>query len=163
MIILRINFKLHAENHSTEETKADIILQLNFLETELKHNDLGGRMQQIFPEGLVFVNALYGLSWCELALSDFNDDSLKKRAIDEALFAFNNIDANSAKWSFPKNIKPEYGIFYNAWRNYLLVKIFSVDSNFNHHEIYFKKLQHQSNEMLNAFELQQTPYLESYE
>lgn len=72
--LLWINFKLHAENFSTNEKQKDIILQLNFIGSELNYNNLGNRMQELFPEGFVFINALYGLAWCELAISD----SLKK-------------------------------------------------------------------------------------
>ncbi len=162
LIILRINFKLHSENHSIPESKNDILLQLNFLETELKENNLGVRMQRIFPEGLVFINALYGLAWCELAISDSTDSKLKKKAINEALFAFDNIDADRARWSFPKYLNPEYGIFYNGWRNYLLSKVFCIDKEFENSEYYFSKLQTQSDAIANAIDSSQTPYLESY-
>lgn len=78
----RINFKLHSEKLTHSEKKKDIILQLNFIESELKENNLGSRMQSIFPEGYIFINVLYGLSWCELALADSaKDTELQQRAI----------------------------------------------------------------------------------
>ena len=162
LIILRINFKLHSENYSTVDSKDDILLQLNFLETELKENHLDVRMQRIFPEGLVFINALYGLAWCELAISDPADSLLKMKAINEALFAFDNIDAGRAKWSFPEYLNPEYGIFYNGWRNYLLSKIFSIDKDFANSDFYYKKLQNQGDLIVSAIDSADTPYLESY-
>lgn len=52
IFIAWINLRLYTDNFTKKEKQNDIILQLNFLENELKSNDLGERMQSIFPEGL---------------------------------------------------------------------------------------------------------------
>lgn len=86
--LLWINIKLHTENFTRSEKQKDILGQLNFIGSELKTNDLGNRMQEIFPEGFVFANALYGLAWCELAIADTTkDELLQNKAIQEALYA----------------------------------------------------------------------------
>jgi hypothetical protein len=122
-------------------------------------------MQHLFPEGFVFVNALYGLSWCELVLSDpKHDPALKCRALQEALYAFNEIDSEKARWTFDSALDPEYGIFYNGWRNYLLSKILSIDTTFQGSRTYIQKFKTQCaliNKALNN--KSGTPYLESYE
>jgi hypothetical protein len=105
-LLLSVNIKLHTQNYTRTEQKEDIILQLNFLESELKNNDLGDRMQKIYPEGYVFVNALYGLAWCELSLADPKDSALQSRALNEALYAYNNLNSEKAKKHFPKNVIP---------------------------------------------------------
>jgi hypothetical protein len=161
-LILSINFKLHTENFNRDDQIADIILQLNFLESELKDNNLGSRMQHIYPEGYVFVYALYGLSWCELAIANPDNAELKSRAIDEALYAYNQLDSKNARWNFPSVLKPEYGIFYNGWRNYLLSRILTADKNFNGSDQYIFKFQNQSDAILEALINSDTPYLESY-
>ena len=38
-------------------------IQCTFL---LKNQNFGEKSQKVFPEGYVFINALYGLSWCEV-------------------------------------------------------------------------------------------------
>ncbi len=160
--ILWINIQLYSEKQSNAGKKADIQLQLNFLETELKHNNLGERMQQIFPEGLIFVNALYGLAWCELALYDTSDTALKERAIQESLFAYNALNAEKARLNFPNDLTPSLGIFYNGWRNYLLSKILSVDTSFIHSEELIKTFKQQSDTIINALSQSESPFLESY-
>lgn len=162
LIILRINIKLHSEIYSISEEREDIVMQLNFLEAELKNNNLGQRMQNVFPEGYIFVNALYGLAWCELAISDTNDFEIKERALKEAIYAFDNIDNDRAKWSFPSYINPEYGIFYHGWRNYLLSKILLIDTTFSNSELYIDKLRSQSDVIAKALYSSGAPYLESY-
>ncbi|MBD0402996.1 hypothetical protein [Flammeovirga sp. EKP202] len=47
--IIWFNIKLHTQHFSKEETKEDILLQLNFLENELKYKHLGEDMQELFP------------------------------------------------------------------------------------------------------------------
>lgn len=163
--VVRINLKLYPDISNPAERKNDIILQLNFLETCLKEKNLGTEMQQLFPEGFVFVNALYGLSWCELILSDPKQDpALKIRAFQEALYAFNEVDSEKARRTFDPTLDPEYGIFYNGWRNYLLSKILSIDTSFQGSRFYIHKFKTQCdliNQALNNKSC--SPYPESYE
>lgn len=121
-------------------------------------------MQKIFPEGFVFNNALYGLAWCELALSDTSDDKhLKEKAISEALFAYNEINSDRAKWTFNSYLTPENGIFYFGWRNYLLSKILTIDTTFRGHETYVDTFLVHCEILKNALENTDNPYLESYD
>jgi hypothetical protein len=85
IFIAWINFKLYSENFTKTEKPQDIILQLNFLERELKNNNLGERMQDIFPEGFVFTNALYGLSYIIIVKKG---DTLLLKSKDEMKRAF---------------------------------------------------------------------------
>jgi len=163
ILIFWINFQLNTNTQTRSEQKEDIRLQLHFLETELKQNNLGERMQHLFPEGYVFIHALYGLSWCELALADsLHDKKLKEKAIHEALYAFDQINSEKAASNFPIDLTPENGIFYCGWRNYLLSKILSVDRTFKKHEAYQKIFQIQSDSIVNALRESNSPYLESY-
>lgn len=163
LTILWINFKLYSGNFTANEKRTDIVLQLNFLETELKANNLGERMQEIFPEGFVFTNALYGLSWCELAVSDsINDDNLKGKALKEALFAFSEINSDKAKSIFDNHLMPENGIYYLGWNNYLLSKILLLDTNFTDYDKY-KTIFINQCEIINvALKRSSSPYLQSY-
>lgn len=163
VFIIWINVKLYPENYSPSEQKEDIIHQLNFLESGLKKGNLGEEMQQIFPEGLVFINVLYGLSWCELALSDSQKDSLlRQRAIQEALFAYDEINSEKARWTFDRDLIPEYGIFYGGWKNYLLSKLLSVDTTFHGHEKYIEEFKSQCDQITHAIHISKSPYLQSY-
>lgn len=163
ILILWINIQLYSENQTNTGKKSDIQLQLNFLETELKHHNLGERMQQIFPEGYVFVYALYGLAWCELALHDTSDTALKEKAIHESLFAYNALNTEKARSNFPNDLTPALGIFYNGWRNYLLSKILSVDTSFIQSEDLIKTFKQQSDTIITALSQSESPFLESYE
>lgn len=154
---------LHTENFTPEEQKSDIKLQLNFLETELRQHMLAEKMQKMYPEGYVFINALYGLSWCELALSDpKKDSSLKRKALTEALYAYDNINSNKAQISFEPSLKPNNGIFYFGWKNYLLSKILTLDTTFANHKSYLDSCKHQCDIIQSILQNNKNPYLQSY-
>lgn len=162
IILVWINVKLYSDNFTSEEKRKDIILQLNFIGTELKSNNLGNRMQEIFPEGFVFTNALYGLSWCELANSDTTNYELKSKALKEAIFAYNEINSDKARSIFDSQLKPENGIFYLGWNNYLLSNILKLDTTFAEFGR-FKTIFTEQCEIINeALKENKSPYLQSY-
>jgi hypothetical protein len=162
ILVLWVNIRLYSENYSSAEKRSDIICQLNFLEEELKSQNLGLRMQQIFPEGFVFINALYGLSWCELAMAVENDSFLKSKAVSESIFAYNQIDSENGKRIFNSDLKPAYGIFYSGWKNYLLSKILIVNKSFSGSEAYIDSFHSNCKNISKALAVSQIPFLESY-
>ncbi len=141
------------------KTKSVVIKQLNFLEHELKHDNLGVRMQNIFPEGYVFIHALYGLTWCELALNYDLDSIYYEKAFEEASYAYNQIDSERGKSIFDEDLNPEYGAFYAGWRNYLLGKIISFHAVSKRDSLVFKN---NCNSIYEAISSNKSPYLESY-
>lgn len=162
IFIVWINFKLYSDNFNKIEREKDIILQLNFLSKELKENNLGAKMQHVFPEGFVFTNVLYGLSWCEIGLVDSNLTS-KKNALNEALYAFDQISATKAKSFFDPTLNPENGIFYLGWNNYLLSKILLLDTNFVGSSYYKMLYNKNCDKIIAALSHSNSPFLQSYQ
>ena len=123
LYIFRINVGLYHSPDCQQVGKGtvneEVLAQLHFLKDELHHNDAGRRMQKFFPEGFVFINALYGLSWCEIA-KDFDPKTdLYQEALNEIDFAIRQIDSDYGKRIFTKDLAIEYGAFYQGWRTYL--------------------------------------------
>jgi hypothetical protein len=162
ILIIWINLKLYDDNFNTQQKESDIILQLNFLNTELKNNDLGKRMQKLFPEGFVFTNVLYGLSWCELGISNPKKKT-RERALSEALYSYNQINTTDTKSTFSSTVKPKNGIFYLGWNNYLLSKILVLDSNFENCETYKTIYKNQCELIVETLQNSNSPFLQSYE
>lgn len=120
-------------------------------------------MQGVFPEGNVFTNALYALSWCELAMSDLSNKQLKERAMREALFAYKEINSDKAKSIFDHYLIPQNGIYYIGWKNYLLSKILILDINFVGHQEYKNAFKMQCDTIVGILKRIESPYLQSYE
>jgi len=143
-----------------KQVNEDVVNQLNFLEDQLKKENLAFEMQSIYPEGYVFTYALYGLTWCELAMNESNNSERYKRALTEARYAYEQIDSEYAKSNFYIGLNPRYGIYYRGWKNYLLAKILSCQTIKNELEI--KKFALNCEEIADAFRSNNSPYLESY-
>lgn len=99
----------------------DVYYQLQFLKYALKDGaDI--EMQGLFPEGFVFINSLYGLSWCDL-IEDLNPDcTIYKEGMEEISISLKKIDSEYGKSVFSERLPLKYGAFYRGWSNYLLGK-----------------------------------------
>ena len=157
-----LNVLLYRPMPSLAEEQADIINQLNFLEKELKERQLGENMQALYPEGYVFVYALYGLSWAQVNLNSADNPALSKRALAEAIYAFRQVDSEKGRSTFSSHMEPPYGVYYQGWNNYLLAKILSSPMDFEQKEalslLYFESCR----QIAEAFRNSESPYLSSY-
>jgi hypothetical protein len=142
-----------------QETKPLVLSQLNFLEDELKKHNLGERMQGWFPEGFVFINSLYGLTWCELAIKHPLDRSEKEKAFLEANYAYQEINSPYGKDPFYQYLDPEYGAFYVGWKTYLQGKILTFHHMSPQDSLDFFSACNQIAKALNGKDI---PYLTSY-
>lgn len=161
-ILLWANVELYDPTFTTKEEQEDIVLQLNFLEKKLKEDNMGRQMQMIFPEGYVFINALYGLTWAELAQPGTLDPNLRLRAIEEAIYAYEAVNSNTGQSTFSPSLSPEYGIYYSGWRNYLLAKVLQIPGNFDGKADYSETFKARCEKIASAFRQHQSPYLSSY-
>ena len=162
-LLVWVNVLLYRPVKKDKAWYQDVRAQLAFLESELKVHDLGSRMQQLYPEGYVFIHALYGLAWAELAQRDIPEtQALKSKAIEEVLYAYHAIDSDEGKWPFSQYMIPEYGAYYAGWRNYLLAKLLSIDADFPGKAALQEQFQKQSLSLTIAFREFESPYLASY-
>jgi hypothetical protein len=143
-----------------KETTKDVLLQLQFIEKQLKEHDLAVEMQMQYPEGYIFSNVLYGLTWAEIAKKSEPNTPIHQKGFQEILYAYKQIDTEYAKSIFPASLKPQYGIFYRGWNNFLLGKLLEIQPNKNDDEIHFFK--QNCEEIAEAFQNSNTPFLQSY-
>jgi hypothetical protein len=143
------------------EYNSDVLKQLYFLKSELK-NGAGMEMQSYYPEGFLFINAIYGLSWGELIKDLDKSSKLFKEGIKEMDWAFNQIETDQAKSIFTKELPLEYGAFYRGWSNYLLGKKLSLQDSTTINSIELNNFIKNCSDISEAITLSKMPYLESY-
>ncbi len=97
----------------------DVLEQLQFLKGRM-HAGAAQDMQKIYPEGYVFMQALYGLTWCDVADALQTDKTLYREAIEEIDWSYWNTRSKDAKKPFDQSLPLPYGAFYCGWSNYLL-------------------------------------------
>jgi hypothetical protein len=95
-VLLIINVKLYdspeMETVGKIRLNADLLKELEFLNHALSEN-ADTKMQSLYPEGYVFMNALYGLAWCNV-LHQLNEQvPLYKKGHDQIQQAFNKVNS----------------------------------------------------------------------
>lgn len=163
--VLYLNMKLYYKP-SFEEIKEqtinrDVYEQLQFLKTALE-NGAAEKMQCIFPEGFVFMNALYGLSWSDLigGLDEISD--IYKEGVNEMNHSLQAIDSPYGKHFFSKDLVLPYGAFYRGWNNFLLGSQLKIQLKEARSSSDIEVFQSTCNEISIALKKSESPYLESY-
>lgn len=139
----------------------DVYKQLQFLKKALR-NGAGKDMQAVFPEGFIFINALYGLSWSEFIDSMSKQSKIYKEGIEELTFAIQQTQTDEAKYIFDETLPLKYGAFYMGWSTYLIgakLKVQRPEERLPKDVELFSK---NCRMIQNAIDQQELPYLESY-
>ena len=65
--LIAFNIRLYYQpTYNQDQVNQDVLNHLHYLKEEL-HNGAAHKMQLLFPEGHLFLNSLYGLTWLEVA------------------------------------------------------------------------------------------------
>jgi hypothetical protein len=122
VLVVLVNVKLNYRPALTVDKEDTLNLEplkeLRGLKYALNNNaDL--KTQRIYPEGYVFLNAIYALAWCNF-LRDHKNGSFFLEGRDEVRKAWQKINSPPAKARFNEELPFRYGSFYNGWNAYVL-------------------------------------------
>ncbi|WP_433795970.1 hypothetical protein [Actinoplanes sp. CA-252034] len=106
--------RLVAPATSPDQEPSGVRLQLAFLRERLE-GGADSEAQELFPEGYLFLNALYGLTWVDLGKRGVEPE----RAADEAAWALSRMESPAGRAPFDASAIPPYGVFYAGWTNWL--------------------------------------------
>ncbi|MDB5283190.1 MAG: hypothetical protein JWO06_2265 [Bacteroidota bacterium] len=160
-----LNYKLYYQPRfisiEGSEVNADLYRQLNFLEEEM-HKSAADDMQAVFPEGFIFMNALYGLSLTELAAPLKHNTAFYHHAHDEIQWAFAHMNSDKGRIIFDKSLKIPYGAFYTGWTSYVLGKKLSIEEPALRDTVEISFFESRCKEIAAFIDSEKTPYAESY-
>ncbi len=163
-LILLFNYSLYYQP-SFSQTKAtyneDVYHQLLHLKNKLRQG-AGEEMQRVFPEGFIFINVLYGLSWSDLIKHQPKSSNLYQEGIQEVSWAVKEIISPKAKSIFPTETPLKYGAFYRGWSNYLLGSKLKVQAKKDRLTSDIELFQKNCLEISQALQASGSPYLETY-
>jgi hypothetical protein len=157
MVIVSVGLHRAPQVGSADELD-DLRAQLRYLEPRM-HDDLGARMQRLFPEGEVFADVLYGLAWCGLAERTSGADSLRPHALREARWALARMERPHVQAPFASPDGLPYGVFYHGWRDLLIGAIVRLDPG---DTILRRRWDVESEALARAFAHSPAPFLPSY-
>lgn len=160
LAVIAININLYStkEYNTSAGYDEDIYAQLQHLKGEMHSNAAAYKMQRLFPEGFIFQNVLYGLTWCDL-IQDETDESIQQEALTEIDWAIEELLSENGTEIFNENLTPKYGILYRGWTNYLIGKRLIIDDSPTKLKLLYAI---NSQEISAAFDSSSNPYLESY-
>lgn len=124
LLIIVINVRLIIVN----QTDADLLKEIHGLKNSL-NNGADIEMQKLYPEGYVFFNALYGLTWSNYIEKIDRDSPLFKEGSVEVQRSFDNINSETGRSTFESNLSLPCGAFYTGWGTYLLGKKLFAERN----------------------------------
>jgi hypothetical protein len=123
--LLLLNFRLLQtptwHKQANFEFNGAVLAQLQHLKVKL-HQGEAERMQQLYPEGFIFLNVLYGLTWADFLKNIPPQSQLFQQGIQEIDWVLQEITQESARLQFGEHLPLPYGAFYNGWTTYLLGK-----------------------------------------
>ena len=160
-----LNYSLYYEPEFKTENgysyNSDVLKQLHFLKGKMTDH-AADEMQQSYPEGFFFMNALYGLSWCEFAQHIPDSTGIYQEAMTEINRAYSEIDSDKARIIFLDSMSIPNGVFYTGWRNYLLAKKLSLIKPEKRDSAEIRLLQSQCDLIAKGLFADGTPFPESY-
>ncbi|UOQ52965.1 hypothetical protein [Hymenobacter cellulosivorans] len=140
----------------------EVVQQLQFLRQELHEKQAGERMQQLYPEGFVYLNSLYALTWIELLPHVAPNSTLGREARTEARWALGEIQSPVAQSIFDEELPLPRGAFYQGWSAYVLGRYLAALPAAERDSADVRHFNQQCALIANALERSSTPYLESY-
>ncbi|MEM1216781.1 MAG: hypothetical protein AAGJ82_13890, partial [Bacteroidota bacterium] len=163
--LLQVNVRLyHTPTLVTSLTgryNAGVHAQLQHLKIAL-HGTAGEEMQQLYPEGYVFLHALYGLTWTELLREITQENEIYTEAITEVRWAIERLESDTAQQVFEPQMHPTYGVFYQGWLNYLRASYLERLSEPKQDSVQVHRYQLACEELAASFSKHYTPFLFSY-
>jgi hypothetical protein len=144
IIIVIVNVRLAYQPEviigKSDTIQYELLKELRGLKSALKGNaDL--EMQNTYPEGYVFLNAIYALAWSSFLSHDdhnryFNEGHAEIRK------AWLKINSHEGRSQFSEDLLLPYGSFYNGWSSYVLASKLRLENEGmrNAHEVqHFKQ------------------------
>jgi len=121
-LIAILNIKLNYRPETTiiegDSSQIEVVRELRGIKSALERN-ADVEMQNVYPEGYVFTNALYALAWSSVIHPEANQELFDEghTAIKEA---WKRIDSETGRSTFNESLLPPYGSFYSGWSSYVL-------------------------------------------
>ncbi|MFN3403470.1 MAG: hypothetical protein ACK40G_05190 [Cytophagaceae bacterium] len=161
-VLLYLNYKIYYQpEYITKEgikINKEVFLQQQYLRQQLQKG-AGKKMQAEYPEGFVFMHALYGLSRASIAKQSPPGSDLFKESLIEVDRSIEEIRSDYGKNPFDENLPLPYGAFYNGWLNYLVSKRLECDTTDQELKNLFIS---NCREIKNVLDKSDSPYLETY-
>jgi hypothetical protein len=126
VVNVRLGYHPPLQVANGDTTNTSLIKQIRAL-SHAVHAGADRDMQRLYPEGYVFMNAIYALSWTSFLQHGANK-AFYNEGHDEIRTASNKINSAEARRQFSEELLLPYGAYYNGWATYVLGAKLSVEA-----------------------------------
>lgn len=140
----------------------DALKQLHFLQRMLRDENSAKEMQLLYPEGYVFIYALYALTWCEMVETLPPESVSWQDGMQEIAFSLNALDAPEGRSVFNPDLPLRYGAFYRGWTAYVRGRYLQVTDSAARDSLVMQQFQSECDAIAHAISRTAKPFLESY-
>lgn len=165
LVILYLNGKLFYAPQPAPEgaypLNQEVVAQLQFLRGKM-HHGAGAEMQELYPEGFVYLNVLYALTWIELLPHTAPGSALRQEARTEAQWALHELQAPAAQFTFDEELPLPLGAFYQGWTAYCAGRYLAALPPSQRDSAELGRFRRQCALIAGALRSSSSPYLESY-
>lgn len=165
LLILYLNYQLFYDPQPESATgyplNQELVGQLQFLR-ERMHHGAGAEMQALYPEGFVYLNALYALSWIELLPHTPPGSALQQQARTEARWALHEMQSPAAQTTFDEELPLPLGAFYQGWSAYCAGRYLAAAPAAQRDSAVVRRFRQQCVLIATALRNNPTPFPESY-
>ncbi len=159
--LLGMNIRLYYSPAIKEGINTDLFEQLQYLRSRREHG-AAKEMQQLFPEGLLFFECLYGLAWADFISHMDRNSEISKQGKVEIEKCLKNINSPSSMEIFQEDLKLKNGAFFSGWSNYLLGRKLEISEESERSIAEINKFKTNCIKISESLKNSETPYLESY-
>ncbi|SDX90797.1 hypothetical protein [Hymenobacter psychrophilus] len=159
---IRLYYRPDFSPENGQPINRDVVAQLRFLRGPM-HAGAGQQMQGLYPEGFVYLNALYALAWLELLPHLAPQTPMYEEGLAEAGWAVREIQSpnGSAQFINPDLPLPN-GAFYQGWSAYVLGRYLAAQPAHRRDTADVGRFRRQCALIARALAASPSPYLESY-
>ncbi len=167
LLLSYLNFNLYDERRYTllpdgGHLHPEVMDQLHFLQRKLRYEQAGEEAQLLYPEGFVFIYALYALAWCDVVATLPPESTSSQEGIAEIAFSLRMLDSPAGRRVFNPDLPLTYGAFYRGWTAYLHGRYLQLRPLAERDSATVRQFQNECSAIAEAIGQTQNTYLESY-
>lgn len=158
IVNVRLGFQPEVMIDQGDTIQYELVKELRGLKRAI-YNNADLEMQNIYPEGYVFLNAVYALAWTSF-LRNVEHNSYFDEGYAEIQKAWLKIYSVEGRSQFSEDLLLPYGSFYNGWSSYVLGSKLRLEGAARRRDQEVQLFKQQCNSMADA--VQRETYPSSY-
>lgn len=140
----------------------EVLDQLHFLKRAIRTEKADEAMQLDYPEGYVFMHALYALAWCDIVANLPPESTTWQEGMGEIGKSVQALNSKKATATFNAELSPAYGAFYQGWATYVQGRMLQLQPPDQRDTGYIQQFQQRCQNIVYALGKTDQPYLASY-